>query len=412
MKIKVIVLCSYFEPEIAASMYISSNLYEDMANRGFEVFVYTPVPSRGVDSDTRRKYKSIKYECRCGGNLIIRRFSMFKEGRNSIMRACRYFMLSLVQFWKGIFTETDVIFVKSTPPMQGALGALLKLIKKVPLVYNIQDIFPESLVSTGLTRKNSFLWRIGSVIEKFTYQNADRIIVISEDFKQNLLSKGVYEEKIFVVPNWSDGNAVFPIERKDNKVFYKYNLDPNKFYISHCGNIGLTQNIDMLIQVAQDLRAFEDIAFILIGDGVSKENLEKKVAEMALTNIHMIPYQPYEDISHVFSIGDIGLVISKSGVGQSSVPSKAWSILSAERPILASFDLHSELAYVISRQKCGVCVPSEDRLALKNAILNLYTNRTNLTVMAKNGRKYVMENLTRAKGTAAYIEVIKNAVSR
>lgn len=410
INIKVLVLSAYFEPEITANVYISSNLYEDMAERGLELLVYAPMPSREVDSDMRRKYKNIKNECRCAGNLIIKRFAMFREGKNTILRAFRHFIIILVFFWKGIFTHPDVIFVQSTPPMLGAVGAFLKLVKKVPLLYNLQDIFPESLITTGLTKKDSLLWRIGSMIEKFTYKHADHIIVISEDFKQNLLAKGVHEGKITVVPNWIDDNAVYSIERKYNKLLHKYNLDPNKFYISHCGNLGLTQNIDMLIQVAQDLKEFEDIAFILIGNGVCKENIERKVTEMAMTNIHMIPYQPYEDISHVFSIGDVGLVISKSGVGQSSVPSKTWSILSAERPILASFDLQSELAHIISRQKCGVCVPSEDRFALKNAILSLYANRHDLAVMASNGRRYVAENLTRVKGTTAYIEAIKSVV--
>ena len=408
---KVLVLSSYFVPEVAASMYIPSNLYEDIAKNGCEVVIYTPMPTRGIDNETRQRFKGRKLERSCEDRLIIHRFSMVREGTNTILRACRYVILSFVLFGKGLLTDTDVIFVQSTPPTQGVLGAILKAIKKVPLVYNLQDIFPESLVSTGLISHGSLLWWLGRTIEKYTYQHADKIIVISEGFRHNLLSKGVPEQKIVVIPNWVDENAVSPIQREHNKMYAKYGLDLRKFYVSHCGNIGLTQNMDMLIDVAEDLNMHKEIAFLLIGDGVYRKDVEHKIAQKGLTNIQLIPFQPYEDISHVFSVGDVGMVISKANVGQNSVPSKTWSIMSAERVVLASFDSESDLAYLISGQKCGVCVPAEDRVALRNAILDLYNNRTDLKDMGINGRKYIMENLTREKGTSRYIDVIRSVVS-
>ena len=105
----------------------------------------------------------------------------------------------------------------------------LKRIKKIPFVYNLQDIFPDSLVGTGLVRNSGLIWKIGRVIEDFTYKHADKIIVISEDFKRNIMAKGVPEEKIVVVYNWVDQNVVKNIDRKDNKLFDRYHLNKNRF---------------------------------------------------------------------------------------------------------------------------------------------------------------------------------------
>ena len=236
------------------------------------------------------------------------------------------------------------------------------------------------------------------------------LIVISEDFKKNLLSKGVPESKIEVVYNWVDQTAVNNIPRKDNKLLVKYNLDPSKFYVTYCGNIGLTQNMDMLIEVAKALEANMDIHFVLIGNGAYQELLEKNIREHNIINISMIPFQPYEDISHVFSLGDVGIIISKPGVGANSVPSKTWSIMSASRPVLANFD-ENEIKTILEDNKCGIFTKAGDKVAFTDAIIHLYQHPELCREYGKNGRKFVMENLTKEVGTAKYVEVIKDVVA-
>jgi glycosyltransferase involved in cell wall biosynthesis len=124
----------------------------------------------------------------------------------------------------------------------------------------------------------------------------------------------------------------------------------------------------------------------------------------------MLPFQPYKDISQVFSLGDASLVISKPGVGANSVPSKTWSIMSASRPVLANFD-ENELKDIITRNNCGIFTKAGDKEAFKESILALYRDRELAREMGRNGRKFVMENLTREHGTARYVEIIKSAVS-
>lgn len=410
---RILQLRSYFPPEHAASSYLSENLIEEFICQGMDLLVYVPTPSRGISSEIRAEYckKEHRVEVMYDGHMTVHRFSMFAEGKNPVMRAFRYVLCWIKQLYYGLKARNiDCIYLASTPPIQGLLGAYLKKFKKVPFIYNLQDIFPDSLVGTSLAKRGALLWKIGRVIENFTYKHADKIIVISEDFKRNIMAKGVPEDKIVVVYNWVDQNAVVNVDRSENKLIAKYGIDPSKFYIEYSGNIGLTQNMDMLLDVMKELKdSHPEIGLILVGEGAYKKQVEEIVKRDVLTNVVMLPFQPYEDISHVFSLGDVGLIISKPGVGANSVPSKTWSIMSASRPVLANFD-ENEIKSILSDNSCGIFTKAGDKDAFKNAIIKLYENRDLCKEYGQNGRKFVMQNLTREVGTQKYVDVIKSVV--
>ena len=410
---KLLLLPAYFFPETAASGYLSENRNQAFVEAGFDVELYVPVPCRGISPDVRAEYCKKEHRCEkmYDGRMVVHRFSMYSEGKNPIARAFRYVFCWIKQFYYGLKAkDVNCIYLASTPPIQGVLGACLKKIKKVPFVYNLQDIFPDSLAGTGLAKKGSILWKIGRVVENFTYKHADKIIVISEDFKKNIMAKGVPEDKIEVVYNWVDQNAVVHVDRSENKLIGKYNIDPTKFYIEYSGNIGLTQNMDMLLDVMKELKdSHPEIGLILVGEGAYKKQVEEIVKRDSLSNVIMLPFQPYEDISHVFSLGDVGLIISKPGVGANSVPSKTWSIMSASRPVLANFD-ENEIKSILSDNSCGIFTKAGDKDAFKNAIIKLYENRDLCKEYGQNGRKFVMQNLTREVGTQKYVDVIKSVV--
>lgn len=412
---KVLFLPAYFYPEQAASSYLGINRFEAYQSEGIDMVVYAPMPSRGVSDEIRREYARKKTERMYGDRMIVHRFSLFKEGKNPIGRAFRYSLQLIKHLIRGVFAkdsqDAKVVFLSSTPPIQGILGALVKFFSRKKFIYCLQDIFPDSLVGTGLAKKGGLLWKIGRVIENFTYRNADKIIVISEDFKKNIMVKGVPEEKIVVIYNWVDEQAVVDVPREKNKLFDMYGLDRSKFYVTYNGNIGLTQNMDMLLEVAKALEANEDIQFVLVGNGAYLEQVQQIIKDRNITNVHLLPFQPYEDISHVFSLGDVSLVISKPGVGANSVPSKTWSIMSASRPVLANFD-ENELKSIIENNHCGIFTKAGDKVAFTDAILKLYNNRELCKEMGRNGRKFVMANLTKEVGTRKYVEVIKSFEKR
>ena len=420
---KVLQLTGYFLPEKAASIYLTENRLEAFGKAGIDTVIWASRPTRGLSDEEYEEYKHKKLEMMYDGKVTVKRFAMYREGRNPILRALRYSLNWIIQLWKGLREkDVDVIYLASTPPIQGMLGAFIKKFRGIPFVYNLQDIFPDSLFNNGLANKGGLLWKIGRVIENFTYRHADKIIVISEDFKKNIMAKGVPEEKIVVVYNWVDQNAVVDIPREKNKLFDAYGLDRSKFYVTYNGNIGLSQNLDMLLSVAEEfqsakVQAFHgneicctDIHFVLVGNGAYLDEVKRIIAEKKLENVHLLPFQPYEDISHVFSLGDASLVISKPGTGAASVPSKTWSIMSASRPVLANFD-ENELKQIVEKHHCGIFTKAGDKEAFKQSIFALYNNRAVAVEMGKNGRQFVMDNLTREVGTQKYVDVIKSVVA-
>lgn len=409
---KILELPAYFFPESMSSAHLDDNLRQAIVDAGMEMAIYCPTPTRGITQDVRTEYKKRKLDKMYDGHVTVHRFSLYSEGKSSILRALRYTFASIIQFNRAVFAKDanncDVMFITSTPPIKGAMAGLAKMFNHKPIVYNLQDIFPDSLYGTGLAKKGGLLWKIGRVIENFTYRHADKIIVISEDFKKNIMAKGVLEEKIVVIYNWVDEEAVVDVPRQHNILFERYNLDLNKFYITYSGNIGLTQNMDMLLDVMAELQTeAPDIRLVLIGEGAYKEQVEKIISEKRLQNVILLPFQPYEDISHVFSLGDAGLVISKPGVGANSVPSKTWSIMSASRPVLANFD-ENELKDIIDNHRCGIFTKAGDKEAFKASILKLLRHPELCKEYGQNGRKFVMDNLTKKVGTQKYVDVIKS----
>ena len=168
---RILKLSGYFYPEQISSSHLSKDLNEAYLNAGFTFVNYVPTPTRGISEEVRKEYKSIKYEEFDGGKVIVHRFSMFREGKNPIQRAIRYALVNFIQYFKGSSAENiDLILSGSTPPTQGLLCGMVKkrlskrYKKKVPFVYNLQDIFPDSLVNANMTRKGSLIWTIGRKI--------------------------------------------------------------------------------------------------------------------------------------------------------------------------------------------------------------------------------------------------------
>lgn len=402
---RVLAFSAYYTPEIAASMYLTEDIYKGIVDAGHTLEVYVPMPTRGISEEVRQDYKAKKHEKKYDGKLTIHRIAMYREGKNSTLRALRYLFVNMAFIWKGFKTKADVIFVQSTPPTQGMMAGIVGALKHIPVVFNLQDIFPDSLVNSGMTSEGSLIWKIGRRIENFSYKHAKKIIVISEDFKKNILAKGVPEEKIVVVPNWADVSGVYPVDRKDNVLIDRYGLDPDKFYITYCGNVGFTQNMDLLLEAAMDLKnELPDLRFVIIGDGADKERVQKRVEEEKIDNVIMLPFQPYEDIAHVFSLGDVGLIISKPGVGNNSVPSKTWSIMAAGKPVLVSFDSDSELCKLIDQIGCGKHADAGDKEELIEAIRLFY--RTDNCDMGNTGLFYINEHVNKEKCVKEYIKTI------
>lgn len=404
---KILLLPAYFFPEQVSDTPLDDARYQAFADAGIEMSLYTPVPTRNVDDVDKKKYSQLREEMMYDGMVHVRRFSMMDEGKNPVGRAFRYFLCTIIQLWYGLREKNvDVVFIISTPPIQGLLGVFLKKIKHIPFIYNLQDIFPDSLVSAGLANKGGLLWKIGRIVENITYRNADKIIVISEGFKRNIMAKGVPEEKIEVVYNWVDENAIIPIDDNENPLFEEIGVSNNKFRVVYAGNLGNAQNLELVVQAAESLKDREDIEFLLFGKGSLEDDLRTTIATKGLTNVKLLPLQPYERTSFVYSLGNVCLVSCKAGFGGSALPSKTWSILSAGRPVIASFD-EGELKDIIEENNMGVFTKADDVDDFVKGILSLYCNPQRCKEMGRNGREFILANLSREVGARKYVDIIK-----
>lgn len=409
---KILELPAYFYPESMSSSHLDDSLRQAITNAGIKMVIYCPTPTRGISDEVRNEYKKKRIEKMYGGMVIVNRFPLYGEGTNSVLRAFRYTLLCVMQFIRTVFAkdarECDAMLITSTPPIKGAMAALVKKCRRdhIPFVYNLQDIFPDSLVGTGLAKKGGLLWKIGRVIEDFTYRNADKIIVISEDFKRNIMAKGVPEEKIEVIYNWADEQAVHPVADEANELIRELGFVKDRFTVVYAGNLGHAQNVDIIIDAAEILK---NIQFVIFGSGGKEVELRAKVAEKSLENVKMFPLQPYERVSEVYSLGDACVVSCKPGLGGSAMPSKTWSIMSCGRPVVANFD-EGDLKNILESNECGAFSRAGDTEAFVATIKCMAEDLEECKRMGDNARKFILENLTKEVGTQKYVDVIKSVV--
>lgn len=400
---RILMLKDYYYPENCAGINLSQDLVSKLSNSGDYVDIFTPIPCRGITDKIRKEYRNKKIEH--NGNVTIYRYWLPYEKTNLIQRACRYFLQNIIQIWKGLFHDYDVIFLGSTPPTMGLVGTILKKIKKKPFVYNVQDIFPDSMITGNITKKGSIVWKIGRGIEKITYNNANHIIVINENFKKNILAKGVPESKISVINNWIDTEKVYPIARNNNNLFREFSIPTDKFIVLYAGNFGNAQGASVILEAASLLKKERDIHFVIFGGGSKFDSAKKIVKDKELKNVTINPLLEIERVPEVYSVGNVALITCKKGVGYTGMPSKTWSIMACNTPIIASFDIGSELDYILTNSHAGVCIEPENSFSLAKKIKEL---KDNPYFFENKGREYVLKHALKDVCTDKYKKVIQN----
>lgn len=400
---KVIFPFSYYYPEQCAGIFVVDDLMHRLAAEGDESVIYVPTPTRNVRDGVEWKRK----EMLCDGKMVVKRFHMYGEGKNPVLRALRYCFCELVYMHHLLWDKYDVAFIDSTPPIQGLKLPIVRLFRKCPVVYNAQDLFPDTLSGTGLAKRGGFLWKIGSWVARVTFNNTDKIIAISEDIKRTLVEeKGISADKVVVVYNWVDSDAVVPVAKKENPLFEEFGLSSEKFHIVYAGNLGNAQNINIVVDAAARLRDNENVEFVVFGSGGLENDIRARIEAEGLKNLCLLPLQPVERVKYVYSLGDVCLVSCKEGLGGSAMPSKTWSILSCGRPVLANFD-EGELQMILTKNQLGVFTKAGDLDGFVSAIERLAADPEACAKMGARGRQFILDNLTKDAGTRKYAEVLR-----
>lgn len=402
---KILIPFSYYHPEQCAGLFVIDDMTEEAARQGTDTLITVPTPTRNVPPDAKWERNEVLHN----GKVQVHRFRMFGEGKNPVFRALRYLLCEMVQLHFMLWKDYDVAFIDSTPPIQGLKLPVVKFFRrKKRFIYNVQDLFPETLSGTGLANQGGILWKIGMWVSNVTFRNSDKMIAISNDIKRSMVARGVPAEKIEVVYNWVDEKAVQPVAKEDNPLFEEFGLSRDEFTIVYAGNLGNAQNIGIVLDGAKLL---PDVQFAVFGTGGLEEDIRMRIGAEKLVNVHLNPLQPVDRVSYVYSLGDACIVSCKEGLGGSAMPSKSWSIMSCGRPVVASFD-EGELKEILEMNNCGVFSHAGNVEEFVAAIKSLQENPGRCEEKGKNARQFILDNLTKEVGAKKYVEIIKSVVKQ
>ncbi|PSB17481.1 colanic acid biosynthesis glycosyltransferase WcaI [filamentous cyanobacterium CCP2] len=385
-----ILLYSYnYYPEPIGIAPLMTELAEGLVKRGHEVRVVTGMPNY----PQRQIYPEYKGKLFCTeerNGVIIQRSCIWIRPKPGLLTRMlldgSFVASSIFQALKG--WRPDVILL-TIPPLPIAIPAsLLGALYSCPVVLNLQDILPDAAVHVGLL-KNKLAICVFEALEKYAYRTAHTISVITDGFTENLLKKGVSDQKIRCIPNWVDIKFIRPLPKADNLFRQVHHLQ-DKFVVMYSGNIALTQGLDTVIHTADRLRHIPDIVFVIVGEAKALDALWQLCVEHQLENVLLLPFQPREQLPEMLAAADVGLVMQKHNVVAFNMPSKIQVLLASGRPIIASVPASGTAARAIRQSGGGVVVEPEDPELLATAIVDLYENPTKTELFAQQGRRYAV----------------------
>lgn len=239
-------------------------------------------------------------------------------------------------------------------------------LKRIKVVAMLQDVWPDNAVQSHLIGQNSLLYKFFEAWQRFVYDKADRIICISDDMKAFISDKGVDADKIEVIYNWGYSDETVDIPWEENAFVKKYDLKKELFYAIYAGNIGKMQNVEIVVDAARELLDREDIHFLIVGDGARKD----AIAEMStgLKNVTMLPMQPSEIATHIYSAAGVNLIPLVAGGTKTALPSKTGVVLSCGKPVIVCVDVDSFFADMIKDKAHGAAAAPDAPVELAKEI--------------------------------------------
>jgi colanic acid biosynthesis glycosyl transferase WcaI len=294
----------------------------------------------------------------------------------------------------------DVVVAETDPPLLGVLGAALKARWGCAFVYYCQDVYPDVAEVSGALR-NPLLLSLLRRANRRAYRSADRIVVLGDDMRQRLLRKGVAADKIAVLPNWVDCEAIRPLVSNPFRAQFG-----DAFVVMYSGNLGLSQQLDTLLAAAQGLRDDARVLFVFIGEGARKAWLEEQARRAGLRNVRFFPYQPKAALSESLGAADLHVVPLQAGLAGCLVPSKVYGILAAGRPFVAMMDAAAEVAVLARQHRVGFVTPPGDAAALVRVIREARDQPSELQAMSARARALAERQFHRPNLTRRFAEML------
>ena len=405
---RVLILHMRFHPDLTGTGPLVTDLATDLVELGNEVTVVTSMPHYGRHEIPPEYRGRLLHRSDFDGVDLWRTFVYVPSDPSGFQRSVNYLSYTFMSVVGGLMAEKpDVILCVNPPITVGFSGWLLSLALRAPVVFNVQDVWPDCLEIIGQLR-SPLLIRVFKRLEKFIYRVSARVTVLSEGMKENLMRKGVPAEKIVVIPNWANVETIRPVERENS--FRKAHGLNGHFVVMFAGNLGFIATLDKVLDAAKLLEDEPHIQFLIIGEGNAKPGLVSQANELGLKNVRFLRTQPKEVLPEMLGAADLSLVTLNRHLGQLNVPSKTYSIMASARPVLASVPEDSEIARLVKVAGCGLSVPPEDPYSLAQAIRDLARRPEGLQFYGANGRRYVEKYLNRRSLTAQYHKLLHQIV--
>ncbi len=406
--LRLVVLAPHFRPDTAPTGAVITRIVDELAGRGHHIDVVTALPwYRGHVVEPGWTGRWSRTEPAPWGS--VRRVQPFSGGdrRNLLRRAAGFAGFSALAGWAGLgaggwFRRADAVIAMSPPLTLGLTGRIVAWTHRAPLVFNVQDVFPDAAVETGAITNRAVI-TAARALERLTYRLSDAVTVLSDDLRANVVTKVPVRRAgtVHTISNFVDTATIRP---GDRMTAYRAELGIGaEPVVLYAGNIGYSQSLELLVDAA---RRLPDVTFLVNGDGSARGDLER--AASGVPNVRFAGFLPADRLPELLATGDVHVVALRAGLGAVSVPSKTYSILAAGRPVVASIDAGTEVPRLIAASGAGVTVPPDDADTFTDALRTLLAEPAQAAAMGARGRAWVEQAAAPAAVADRYEELVRS----
>ena len=400
-----------FPPEPVVSSQLSQQIVHALIERGHEVSVITDFPNRPAGKLFPGYRRKLFLRERGEDNYdIVRCFSFLSPHSHVFSRFLENFSFGMTSGLAVLMNpKPDVVYANTWPIFACGLTSLACKIRNVPIVFNVKDMYPESLVVQGQLKRGQLIYKLLLWIDKWIASQASALIVLSNFFAEGYIQLRLTPpSKVHVIPDWEDSSSMTVLSKDDYR--QEANISRKAFVIVYGGNVGRAAGVETVIQALSTVNVKREIVFIVAGSGSQLAACQKLAAEV--TNIRILFHSPWasEETSKVLAAADVLLLPTQGKQSLASVPSKLLSYLLAARPVLACVLPESDTAQVIEKAGCGWIVPPDNPNLISNKIEELTSlPKDLLEKMGAAGREFILQNFTSETCLPKMIEIIENA---
>lgn len=376
---KILFITDNFPPEVNAPATRTFEHCKEWVDQGDEVTVITCFPNFPKGKVYAGYKNKLVQKEEVEGIKVIRVWSYITANAGFAKRILDFLSFAFMAFWFGLFRKTDLIIATSPQFFTTWTAETLATIKRKPWIFELRDIWPESIKAVGAISGESKIFKFLEKIELRLYKRSTRVVSVTESFKQNLIARGIDADKIDVIRNGADMNRFQPISKNEGLV-KKIGLE-NKFVVGYVGTHGMAHKLDFILNSWPDSE--DDLHLVLMGDGAEKAKLVELAKELNLKNVTFIPSVPKDDVPAYLSLMDVSLVpLKKSDLFKTVIPSKIFENAAMQIPILLGVE--GESADILRRYGAGMCFEPEDAEDFTQK-LKLLKNDAELYKACQNG---------------------------